>query len=57
MVKGSGHNDLYRTGFEDAWTGDPASPSDWSQITVNGVSPWYQYVSSFQAYSGDAVRL
>ena len=52
MVKGSGHNDLYRTGFEDAWVGDPASPSDWSQITVNGVNPWYQY--SFASYSGEA---
>ena len=54
MVMGAGHNDLYRTGFEDAWAGDPASPPDWSQITVNGVSPWYQYLSSFQSYNGDA---
>ena len=54
MVMGSGHNDLYRTGFEDAWAGDPASPPDWSQITVNGVNPWYQYQSSFQSYNGEA---
>ena len=54
MVMGSGHNDLYRTGFEDAWAGDPSSPPDWSAITVNGLSPWYQYASSFQAHSGDA---
>jgi len=52
MVAGSGTLDILSEGFEGAWSGAPAAPTDWTQITVSGAAPWDQYSSSFGVHSG-----
>ena len=52
MVSGSGSLNVLTEGFEGGWSGDPAAPTSWSQVTVSGAAPWQQYASSFSAHSG-----
>jgi len=53
MVSGSGNLNVLTEGFEGDWSGDPAAPTSWSQVTVAGAAPWEQYTSSFSGvYSG-----
>lgn len=40
----------YCQGFEEFWMGNPAAPTDWSQISVFGANPWA--MTDFLAHNG-----
>ena len=41
---------ILNEGFEDAWTGSPSAPPNWSQITVSGTNVWTRY--AYTVHSG-----